>query len=118
MVAWLCGTAFVIHGVAGALEPSLTNQASKNMYKLGFLLSFLVGSAVYYVSCLIFPVPIYPEEKEGISKTWEYMAGSEGFFEGESIDTIRLNHGGAITGIKPGGESEKDSPLASEKEIV
>lgn len=117
MVAWLCGTAFVIHGVAGALDPSLTNQASKNMYKLGFLLSFLVGSAVYYVSCLIFPVPIYPEGKYDVPKTWEYMAGSEGFFEGESVDTIRLNHG-AITGIKSGGEAEKVSPLASEKEIV
>lgn len=117
MVAWLCGTAFVIHGVVGALEPSLTNQASKNMYKLGFLLSFLVGSAVYYIACLIFPVPIYPGGKEGTPKTWEYMAGSEGFLEGESVGTIKLNHR-AITGIKPGGETEKDPSLTSEKEIV
>jgi hypothetical protein len=117
IVAWLAGTGFVIHGVAGALEPSLTNQASKDMYKLGFLLSFLVGSTVYYVACLIFPVPMYPASKQDTPKTFEYMAASEGFFEGESVDTIRLSHG-AITGIKPNGDMEKDSAITSEKEIV
>ncbi|KAJ5130049.1 uncharacterized protein N7515_006088 [Penicillium bovifimosum] len=114
IVAWLAGTAFVIHGVAGALEPSLTNQASKDMYKLGFLLSFLVGSLVYYLACLIFPVPMYPESGRDMPKTFEYMAASEGFFEGESVDTIRISHG-AITGIN--GDTEKDSAITSEKEI-
>ncbi|KAJ5550224.1 hypothetical protein N7535_001838 [Penicillium sp. DV-2018c] len=117
IVAWVAGTSFVIHGVAGALEPSSTNQASKDMYKLGFLLSFLVGSAVYYVANLIFPVPMYPASGQDMPKTFEYMAASEGFFEGESVDTIRISHG-AIAGVKPDGDMEKDSAVTSEKEIV
>ncbi|KAK2780901.1 hypothetical protein FQN52_001998 [Onygenales sp. PD_12] len=112
IVAWLAGTAFVIHGVAGALKPSLTNQASKDMYKMGFLLSFLVGSGVYYAGCVIFPPPIYPEDRENTPKTWEYMAPSKGFFEGESIDTIRLGNGIVGVGL------EKDISRTSEKETV
>lgn len=117
IVAWLAGTAFVIHGVAGALEPSLTNQASKNMYKLGFLLSFLAGSAVYYIACLVFPVPIYPTGRQDMPTTWEYMADSEGFFEGESVDTIRIDQS-VIAGIQPAGSGEKDLTLATDKEIL
>ncbi|CAL5871875.1 uncharacterized protein PFLUO_LOCUS6129 [Penicillium psychrofluorescens] len=97
MAAWLAGTAFVIHGVAGALKPGLTDQASKNMYKLGFFLSFLMSSAVYYAGNLLFPTQIYPEGKQDTPKTWEYMADSEGFFDGESVLTIRLGNGAVMS---------------------
>lgn len=97
IAAWLAGTAFVIHGVAGALKPGLTDQASKNMYKIGFFLSFLMSSAVYYAGNLLFPTPIYPEGKQDTPKTWEYMADSEGFFEGESVLTIRLGSGAMMS---------------------
>ncbi|KAF9892145.1 hypothetical protein FE257_002551 [Aspergillus nanangensis] len=89
IAAWLAGTAFVIHGVAGALNPEMTGQASKNMYKIGFFLSFLMGATVYYVGSLVFPSPIYPEGREDMETRWEYMAESEGFFAGEDVDTIR-----------------------------
>ncbi|KAL4894278.1 permease for cytosine/purines, uracil, thiamine, allantoin-domain-containing protein [Aspergillus ambiguus] len=93
IAAWAAGTAFVIHGVAGELDPDMTGQGSKNMYKIGFLLSFFMGSAVYYAGCLLFPTPIYPQGRQDTPKTWEYMADSEGFFHGESPDTIRQGNG-------------------------
>lgn len=116
IVAWFSGTAFVIHGVAGALKPNLTNQASKDMYKMGFLLSFLMGSMVYYVGCVLFPVSIYPADRENTAATWEYMADSEGFFEGESVDTIRLDHA-VLTGVNFDG-AEKDIARETAKELV
>ncbi|TDZ20026.1 putative permease [Colletotrichum orbiculare MAFF 240422] len=64
--------------------------ARKNMYKLGFLLSLAMGSLVYYVLCLIWPVPVYPREHElEATSGFEDMAATEGFFPGESVDTIR-----------------------------
>lgn len=103
IAAWVAGTAFVIHGVAGELKPELTSQASKNMYKIGFLLSFFMGSVVYFVGCLLFPVPVYPVDKEDTPATWEYMADSEGFFDGETRDTIRLG-AGVVVGVKLDGD--------------
>ncbi|KAK9790449.1 putative Allantoin permease [Seiridium cardinale] len=99
VAAWVAGVAFTIHGIAGSLDPTSVNQASKNMYKLGFLLSFFMGSLVYYVLNLIFPVPIYPVERvnEGLN-TFEFMAESEGFFAGEGVEDIR--------GVLEGNETE------------
>lgn len=104
IAAWVAGTAFVIHGVAGQLQPDLTGQTSKNMYKIGFLLSFIMGSAVYFAGCLLFPVPLYPLDKEDTPATWEYMADSEGFFAGETRDTIRLGTG-VVVGVKLDGDA-------------
>ncbi|CAK7210397.1 hypothetical protein SBRCBS47491_000770 [Sporothrix bragantina] len=91
VAAWVAGVAFTVHGIAGSLDPHAVNQASKNMYKLGFLLSLLMGSLVYYVANLIWPTPIYPEgvpaDREHMK--FEYMAASEGFFPGESYDDIK-----------------------------
>ncbi|KAF4871735.1 Allantoin permease [Colletotrichum siamense] len=90
IAAWVAGVAFTVHGIAGSLDPNAVNQASKNMYKLGFLLSLTMGALVYYVACLIWPPPIYPEGSESeATMGFEDMASSEGFFAGESVDTIR-----------------------------
>ncbi|TEA12185.1 Allantoin permease [Colletotrichum sidae] len=90
VAAWIAGVAFTVHGIAGNLDPDAVDQASKNMYKLGFLLSLVMGSLVYYVLCLIWPVPVYPREHElEATSGFEDMAATEGFFPGESVDTIR-----------------------------
>lgn len=90
VAAWVAGVAFTVHGIAGSLDATAVNQASKNMYKLGFLLSFFMGSFVFWILNLIWPVPVYPEDRlnEGVN-SFEFMADSEGFFAGESVDDIR-----------------------------
>lgn len=90
VAAWIAGVAFTVHGIAGNLDPNAVNQASKNMYKLGFLLSLSMGALVYYMACLIWPPPVYPSGFESETTSgFEDMAASEGFFPGESVDTIR-----------------------------
>jgi NCS1 family nucleobase:cation symporter-1 len=72
------------------------------MYKLGFLLSFLVGGLVYYVLSFISPPKILPGDLDKNSKpAFEELAGNEGFFEHESVATI--------TGIYYGHGSETAS---------
>lgn len=85
------------------------------MYKIGFLLSFFMGSVVYFAGCLLFPVPVYPVDKEDTPASWEYMADSEGFFDGETRDTIRLG-AGVVVGVKLDGDvGQFGSP---KKEVV
>ncbi|KAH8174152.1 hypothetical protein LIA77_05571 [Sarocladium implicatum] len=94
IVAWIAGVAFTVHGIAGNLDPDAVNDANKNMYRLGFLLSLLMGAGVYYAACLIWPPPVFPAHLGNQSMAFENMADSEGFLYGESPDTIRGIAGG------------------------
>jgi NCS1 family nucleobase:cation symporter-1 len=87
LAAWIAGVAFVIHGIAGSLDPDSVNQASKNMYKLGFILSFSMGGLVYYILCLIWPVQLLPQEW-GRPLVFEELAANEGFFDHENVGTM------------------------------
>jgi NCS1 family nucleobase:cation symporter-1 len=95
MAAWVAGVAFTVHGVAGSLDPDSVAEASKNMYKLGFILSFLMGGSVYYSLCLIWPVQILPIGT-GRQLAFEELAANEGFFDHENV--------GTITGVLEGEE--------------
>jgi NCS1 family nucleobase:cation symporter-1 len=72
------------------------------MYRLGFLLSLLIGAVVYYAACLIWPLPVYPAMVGDWSMEFEAMAESEGFLEGESPDTIR----GIICSVTEPGDQD------------
>ncbi len=87
LAAWVAGVAFTVDGVAGSLDPDSVAEASKNMYKLGFLLSLLMGGVVYYTLCFIWPVQILPEGVER-ALAFEELAANEGFFEHENVGTI------------------------------
>jgi NCS1 family nucleobase:cation symporter-1 len=100
LAAWVAGVAFTVHGVAGSLNPKSVSDASKNMYKLGFLLSFCMGGLVYYVLCLIWPVQVLPKGLEQ-EMGFEQMAANEGFFDHESI--------GTITGVLEGEDGDTAS---------
>jgi NCS1 family nucleobase:cation symporter-1 len=107
LAAWIAGVAFTVHGVAGSLDPDSVTTASKNMYKLGFLLSLCMGGLVYYVLNLIWPVPILPKGAEK-SLVFEQMAANEGFFDHESVRNI--------TGILEGEEVGTEHYVAEGKE--
>ncbi|KAL4799633.1 permease for cytosine/purines, uracil, thiamine, allantoin-domain-containing protein [Aspergillus venezuelensis] len=109
IAAWAGGVAFTVHGIAGSLDPDSVAAASKNMYKLGFLLSFAMGCFLYYVLNLIWPVSAVPGEEAvrgGTKLGFEVMAISEGFLEGESVQGIRMGFVG-VEGVEI-KEGEKD----------
>jgi NCS1 family nucleobase:cation symporter-1 len=100
LAAWISGVAFTVHGVAGSLDPSSVSAISKNMYKLGFLLSFCMGGVVHYLLCVIWPVQILPRGSER-ELSFEEMAANEGFFDHENTATI--------TGVLEGEDVEQAS---------
>ena len=92
-VAWLIGVVLVVHGVANALNPGSLNQASTDIYNMGFILSSLGGGVSYYVICLIWAPRIYPLKHESEPITWERTATAEGFFSDDPNvpDYINMN---------------------------
>ena len=96
----IVGVAFVIHGIAGSLDSNSVNRASKNMYKLGFILSFCMRRLGYYVLCLIWPVQILPQGMER-PLVFEGLAANEGFSDHEDV--------GTITGVLEGEDTDNVS---------
>ena len=116
IAAWVAGVALTIHGINGNLNPKKTSQASKNIYKLGFILSGLMGFLTYWALCVIWPVETAPKERSGTVLLFEELASSEGFFDGESVATITGRIEGEGDDITDNGSESVDDKEARVKE--
>ncbi|KAL5337503.1 permease for cytosine/purines, uracil, thiamine, allantoin-domain-containing protein [Aspergillus crustosus] len=83
--SWAAAIALVIPGVSGALNPGSIGTAAVRIYDLGFLISTTVTGVLYYASCAIWPVRIYPVGQEGADLGFEGMRFTEGFFGDEEV---------------------------------
>lgn len=86
VVAWLLGTTMGIPGLIGQYQPAIVSEAAQNMYKMGWILTFVTAGVVYLVGSLFVPFKVFPAGKESSPKEWEWLAneGREGFFEDET----------------------------------
>ncbi|KAH8660291.1 putative allantoin permease [Xylariales sp. PMI_506] len=78
--AWAAAIVLVIPGVSGSIHSGSIGIAAVHIYNLGFLLSTTVAGLLYYISCRIWSVDIYPPQYADRPKTWEIMRHTEGFF--------------------------------------
>ncbi|KAG9846751.1 hypothetical protein KCU68_g6203, partial [Aureobasidium melanogenum] len=85
VVAWLLGTTMGIPGLIGQYQPEIISLAAKNMYRLGYILTFTTAATVYYVLRMFIKPRIFPIGREDTPLQWEWLAneGREGFYEDE-----------------------------------
>lgn len=85
VTAWLLGTTMGIPGLIGQYQPETISLAAKNMYRLGYLLTFTTAATVYYVLRLFVKPRIFPTGRKNSPFQWEWLAneGREGFYEDE-----------------------------------
>ncbi|KAL4894073.1 permease for cytosine/purines, uracil, thiamine, allantoin-domain-containing protein [Aspergillus ambiguus] len=102
--AWCGGVAMGLPGLVGKYQPELVSAAAINMFKMGWILTFVTASVVYFVLIKAVPPQVFPEGLEGLPVRWEYLAkeGREGFLDGERGD-------GQVV------EAEKDLDMSPEK---
>ncbi|KAI6778562.1 uncharacterized protein J7T54_003312 [Emericellopsis cladophorae] len=87
VIAWLLGTTMGIPGLIGQYQPQLMSDASRYMYMMGWILTFVTSAVVYMVASL--PIKsrwrIFPSGREDAPFTWEWLSneGREGFFDGD-----------------------------------
>ncbi|CAD0084346.1 unnamed protein product, partial [Aureobasidium vineae] len=88
VTAWLLGTTMGIPGLIGQYQPQIISTAAKNMYRLGFLLTFTTAATVYYVLRLFIKPRVFPVGCDNTSFQWEWLGkeGREGFFKDEKVD--------------------------------
>ncbi|KAI4723713.1 hypothetical protein E4T49_08562 [Aureobasidium sp. EXF-10728] len=88
VTAWLFGITMGIPGLVGQYQPQIISLAAKNMYRLGFLLTFATAGTVYYILRVFIKPRVFPVGREDTSfqREWLGKEGREGFFEGERDD--------------------------------
>ncbi|KAL4875889.1 permease for cytosine/purines, uracil, thiamine, allantoin-domain-containing protein [Aspergillus karnatakaensis] len=84
-LAWISGVALGLPGLVGEYQPQAVNEAAKNMFKMGWILTFAVAAVVYFVLFKEVKLEVFPVLYRYLEVRWEYLAkeGRDGFFDGE-----------------------------------
>jgi NCS1 family nucleobase:cation symporter-1 len=98
-------------GMVGVFAPKLVSLAAKNMYRLGWILTFTTAAVVYATLVTFFPVQVYPEPYKGEPRTFEYMAKNGGYFPGEEPESVI--HAAALPDIEK--DLEEDEKRSTDK---
>ncbi|ROV99099.1 hypothetical protein VMCG_06603 [Cytospora schulzeri] len=83
--AWIGGTVMGLPGLVGQYQPQIISQAAKNMYMLGWVLTFVSAAVIYAVSVTLVKPKVFPAGHEDTPFTREWLSseGREGFYQGE-----------------------------------
>ncbi|KUI65488.1 Allantoin permease [Cytospora mali] len=107
--AWIGGTVMGLPGLVGQYQPQMVSQAALNMYKLGWVLTFVTAAFIYAVAVTLVKPRIFPAGHEDTPFTMEWLAneGREGFYSGERQEA---EIEGQIISSSPSiGDDEKSS---------
>lgn len=77
--------------LVAAYNPKLVPQAGKDMYKLGWFLTFTTAGVVYFALIKVRKSRVFPAGFEDVPVVWEYLAidGRDGFFDGERDNYVQ-----------------------------
>ena len=96
--AWCGGVAMGLPGLVATYQPHAFSKAGQNMYRMGWILTFITASVIYFALTFFIKPQIFPN---GTARpvTFEYLAknGREGFFEGERGEAISAPGSPTIT---------------------
>ena len=89
LAVWCVSPIMAIPGLYRAYHPNTVSATAANITDCSWLYTFLCGFVLHSVIGLIFKPKIYPDSHKDTPKTWEYMTGTDGFFEeDESINGV------------------------------
>lgn len=84
VTAWIAGVALGLPGLVGEYQPQAVNSAAKNMFKMGWILTFAVAGIVYAFFWVIKGFRVLPRSGSGIR--WEGLAKeTEGVITSEEL---------------------------------
>ncbi|KAF6817674.1 allantoin transport [Colletotrichum musicola] len=105
--SWAASVLLVVPGVSGNLNPGSIGLPAVRIYNMGFLLSTITAGLLYYISCKVWPVKIYPLRREHEPKSWEFMRHTEGFFPEDDFFPMNLAEDSTIYGKEAMAESKE-----------
>ncbi|KAH7034603.1 NCS1 nucleoside transporter [Microdochium trichocladiopsis] len=83
--AFAAGVSFGLPGLVANYQPQAVSDAGKNMYTLGWILTFTASAVGYSVLTYFIKLRIVPAAFESVPMGYEYLGkeGRDGFFDGE-----------------------------------
>ena len=101
-----------IPGLIGQYQPAIISAAAQDMYKMGWILTFVTAGVVYFVGTRFINSQIFPAGQMSTPMEWEWLAneGREGFYEGEKYGSS------TVDGLSISSASEQKRVQVGEKE--
>lgn len=87
VAAFIIGFTVPLPGFIGSFGTTTVSVAASRMYALGWALSFVVGGLVYWILCLIFPVP-GDDSKQGFEQSARYYDENDFAEEHEKVPQV------------------------------
>lgn len=108
----VAGTSVDIPGLIGQYQPAIISTAAQDMYKMGWILTFVTAGVVYFVRTKFINYQVFPTGQLSTPMKWGWLAngGREGFYDGE-------NHGSTtVDGMSVSSVLEQKDMHVGEKE--
>lgn len=90
LASWVAAAAFGIPGLVGAYHPDWVAPAAIHMYQTGWVICFAVAVTFYFLINMALPAKVFPIGHENNTKSFEQLAESEGYLDGEPIIRFRV----------------------------
>ncbi|KAK6834346.1 hypothetical protein PG987_009040 [Apiospora arundinis] len=109
VLAWVGGMSLGLPGLVAQYQPQAVSQAAKDLYKLGWIITFTAASVLYAVMTFFIKPRILPAGYEGVPLSFEYMAknGREGFLDGER-DGVGVAVSPVLTATRVGSKDREN----------
>ncbi|KAK8855835.1 hypothetical protein PGQ11_011747 [Apiospora arundinis] len=109
VLAWVGGMSLGLPGLVAQYQPQAVSQAAKDLYKLGWIITFTAASVLYAFMTFFIKPRILPAGYEGAPLSFEYMAknGREGFLDGER-DGVGVAVSPVLTATRVGSKDREN----------
>ncbi|CRG91925.1 Uracil permease [Talaromyces islandicus] len=82
---WICAAVFGIPGLIGAYHPTWVAIAATHIYQTGWVICFAVAAVFYYIIDFVLPAQILPDGHNRHDLSFETLADTDGYLEGDAI---------------------------------
>jgi NCS1 family nucleobase:cation symporter-1 len=88
---WVSAAVFGVPGLIGAYHPTWVAAAGIHIYQTGWVICFAVAVSFYFVLNYLLPARVFPAGHDS-PKTFEGLAETEGYFDGEPLVMFGVTH--------------------------
>ncbi|KAK7967054.1 putative uracil permease [Apiospora aurea] len=115
VLAWVGGMTLGLPGLVAQYQPQAVSQAAKDLYKLGWIITFAAACILYCIMTILVRLRVLPAGYESVALSFECMAknGREGFLDGER-DGVGIAASPVLTAAR---DSRKDGEKISEMKV-
>ncbi|OAA59758.1 NCS1 nucleoside transporter [Niveomyces insectorum RCEF 264] len=83
--SWVCAATLGIPGLVGSYHPTWVNSAARDIYQMGWLITFAAAFVFYVCANLAWPARVKPDGYSNVPDSYEGFARTDGYLDGDDL---------------------------------